>query len=147
MATKKTSKKNQTTKSKSKKAVDIEVQQARAELGPNELIIKFDHPHQILPKLLELARHFSDAHLELLTQPGVATDVLGGARARLIVSNCAHSTAWGATLSELALNPLIFRNCVASGVSQAGYVPPNIPASPNTRLIDVVLAIQGAPHQ
>jgi hypothetical protein len=135
------------TKKTSKKAQNVKLQQASTELGPNELKIKFDHPHQVLPKLLELAQHFSDAHLDLLSQPGIAADVLGGARARLIVSNCAQSTAWGATLADLALNPLIFRNCVASSVDQAGYIPPNIPATPNTRLIDVVLAIQGAPHK
>lgn len=74
-------------------------------------------------------------------------DVLGTARARAIVSNCAQSTAWQATLAELGLNPLIFRNCVASGVDNAGFVPPNVPATPDTRLIDVVAAIQGAPRQ
>ncbi len=77
-----------------------------------------------------------------------APDVLGGARARSIVSGCARSTAWTATLNELALDTLIFRNCVASGVDTAGYVPPpNIPSAPDTRLIDVVSSIQGAPRK
>jgi hypothetical protein len=74
-------------------------------------------------------------------------DVLGSARAEAIVSACAHSTAWGSTLSELGLNPLIFRNCVAERVKTTGYVAPDIPAMGDTRLIDVVAAIQGAPHK
>lgn len=116
---------------------------------PNELRIKFDHPDQILPKLIELAHELSETHDALLPETAVAVevDVLGAARARLIVSSCAQSTAWGATLGELGLNPLIFRNCVANGVDQAGYVPPPIPATPSTRLIDVVVAIQGAPRK
>jgi hypothetical protein len=131
-----------TKKGKRKKASS-----AVAELSTNELTIKFDHPHQILPKLLELASHFSEANAEFIAALPAAEDVLGAARARLIVSQCAQSTAWGATLGELGLNPLIFRNCVASGVDQAGYQPPNVPAGLDTRLVDVVIAIQGAPHK
>lgn len=135
-------------KKASEKARSIKLQPASVELKPNELIIRFDHPHQVLPKLLELAHHFSESYIDLLSESVPTVDVLGGARARLIVSFCAHSTAWTATIAELGLNPLIFRNCVAAGVNNAGYVPPtNIPASPDTRLIDVVAAIQGAPHK
>lgn len=74
-------------------------------------------------------------------------DVLGGAGARAIVSGCAGSTSWLSTLGDFGLNPLIFRECVRSGVDEAGYVPPPIPATPATRLIDVVTAIQGAPRR
>lgn len=135
-------------KKKPGRARTIKSQPASVGLRPNELTIKFDHPHQVLPKLLELAQHFSDHHVDLLTEVGPTEDVLGGGRARIIVSNCAHSTSWGSTLSELGLNPLIFRNCVAAGVNAAGYVPPDdIPSSGDTKLIDVVAAIQGAPHK
>lgn len=130
-----------------KGAGNIGLQPATAELRPNELRIKFDHPHQVLPKLLEVAHHFADSHVDLLSEAGPTDDVLGGARARLIVSNCAHSTAWGSTISELGLNPLIFRNCVAAGVDAAGYVAPDLPVTGDTKLIDVVAAIQGAPHK
>lgn len=151
MPTKNTSKKSKAAKKTSKKSHSSRSQQeATAELKPNELKISFDHPDQILPKLMELAQHFAGAPADLLLQPtapAVAADVLGGARARLIVSSCAQSTAWTATLNDLGLSPLIFRNCVAAGVSNAGYVPPPISATPDTRLIDVVAAIQGAPRQ
>ena len=127
----------------------VKPQAATAELGPNEINIRFHHPHQVLPKLLELAQHFSQDHInQLASLAPAAQDILGEARASIIVSNCAHSTAWLATLADLGLNPLIFRNCVSAGVSNAGYRPPsNIPASPDTRLIDVIAAIQGAPHK
>jgi hypothetical protein len=144
MATKKSTKKPKATKKSSKKSQHSEPGSAAAELKPNELLIKFDHPSQILPKLLELAHHFSPP---LEAAAPADADVLGGARARLIVSSCAHSTAWGATLSDLALNPVIFRNCVAAGVKGAGYVPPPIPATPDTRLIDVVAVIQTSPRK
>jgi len=120
------------------------VQPATTELRPNELRIKFDHPLQVLPKLLEVAQHFADNHVDLLSEAGPTDDVLGGARARLIVSNCAHSTAWDSTISQLGLNPLIFRNCVEAGVDGAGYVAPDLPVTGDTKLIDVVAAIQGA---
>lgn len=149
MATKKSSKKSKTTKKSSKKPSSTGESGASAELTPNELKIRFEHPSQILPKLLELAQQLSETHDEFLIQPATAVevDVLGATRARLIVSGCAQSTAWGATLAELGLNPLIFRNCVAAGVDAAGYVPPPIPATSNTRLIQVVAAIQGAPRK
>lgn len=118
---------------------------ATVELESNALTIKFDRPDQVLPKLLELAKHFSE--VDVAAEAPAEADVLGGARARIIVSQCAGSTAWQATLAELALNPLIFRNCVASAVDAAGFVVPNFPATPGTRLIEVVAAIQGAPRK
>jgi hypothetical protein len=149
MPKKKTTKKAKTTKKSSKKSLAGEKQKATSELGPNELRIRFDHPDQILPMLLELAQQLSEPHSSLLPLTTIAADVdvLGATRARLIVSSCAQSTAWTATLAELGLNPLIFRNCVANGVDNAGFVPPPIPATPNTRLVDVVIAIQGAPRK
>lgn len=145
--TRKKSMKTRKTEKKHEETIET-IQERWVELKENELVIKFDNRHQILPRLIELARHSSESHLSFLTQPGVTEDVLGGTRARIIVSTCAGSTAWTATLGDLGLNPLIFRSCVAAGVDQAGYVPPaNIPASPATRLIDVVFAIQGAPHK
>jgi hypothetical protein len=149
MGTKKTSKKSKTTKKSPKKSLSAERRQSTTELKPNELTVKFDHPSQILPKLLELAQQLSEDPHNLLIQPAttVEVDVLGAARARLIVSACAQSTAWGATLGELGLDPLIFRDCVSERVDQAGYVPPPIPATSATRLIDVVAAIQGAPRK
>lgn len=149
MATKKASKKSKATKKSSKKSLNTEQQRAVAELKPNELKIKFDNPNQILPKLLELAQQLSEAPGHLLLEPAAAVevDVLGAARARLIVSSCAQSTAWGATLAELGLNPLIFRNCVATRVDDAGYVPPPLFPTPGTRLIEVVAAIQGSPRK
>lgn len=117
------------------------------ELGDNELRIRFGHPAEVLPQLLVLADHFNEEHTGLLEE-NVADDVLGGARARIIVSGCARSTAWLTSLGELGLNPAIFRSCVASGVDRAGYVPPeHIPASPDTTLIEVVAAIQGSPRK
>jgi hypothetical protein len=126
---------------------NIKLQPATAELAPNQLTIKFDHPHHVLPKLIELAGHFAESHVDLLSEVGPTADVLGGARARVIVSNCAHSTAWSATLSDLGLNPLIFRNCVVKGVDDAGYVAPDLVVGPDTKLLEVVAAIQGAPHK
>ncbi|HLM02333.1 MAG TPA: hypothetical protein VK400_14875 [Pyrinomonadaceae bacterium] len=132
-------------------SADEKLPQQWVEFKKNELVIKFDNEHQILPKLLELAQHFSESQTDFASRSGafaaaIAQNVLGGARARQIVSNCGQSTAWGATLAQLALNPLIFRQCVATRVNQAGYIPPaNIPASSDTRLIDVVYHIQGAP--
>jgi hypothetical protein len=134
-------------KKKAGTARTIKSQPASVELGPKQLTIKFDHPHQLLPKLLEVAHHFADGHVDLLIEVGPSEDVLGGGRARLIVSNCAHSTSWGSTLSELGLNPLIFRDCVTAGVDAAGYVAPDLTVTGDTKLIEVVAAIQGAPHK
>jgi hypothetical protein len=156
MAPKKSTKKATSPREQSaKKARTTQRQPASVELGSNEIKIKFDHPHQVLPKLLELAHYFSEAQVDALAETSLpatavaaAGDVLGGARARIIVSSCTHSTAFLATLADLGLNPLIFRNCVALGVNNAGFVPPsNIPATPDTRLIDVVATIQGAPRK
>ena len=121
----------------------------RVEFRLNELIIKFDKPPEILSRLLESLQNVNEPAFKLFSQPATATeDVLGSAKAREIVSGCAGSSAWGMTIGELVLNPLIFRNCVASGVDDAGYIPPeDIPATSDTRLIDVVYAIQGAAHK
>jgi hypothetical protein len=121
---------------------------ATVELRPNEIKIRYDHPRQVLPKLLELARHFSDDHQDVLARIETADGVLGGAMARVIVSGCANSNAWDATLSELGLSRPVFRDCVVGGVDRAGYVSPDdIPAEADTKLIEVVAAIQGSPHK
>jgi hypothetical protein len=112
-------------------------------LCANELRIRFDHPNEVLPQLLALAEHFSEEHTSSLAEN--VENLLGGARARVIVANCTRSTAWLATLGELFLNLAVFRTCIASSVNAAGFVPPiNIPATPETTLIQVVAAIQGS---
>ena len=144
MVTKKAAKKTKTTSKATTKGKKQKTPKAktgaRVELYEKELTIKFDDPKQLLAKLVEATEQFAGA-------PTLAADVLGAARARLIVSQCAQSTAWGSTVGELGLNPLLFRNCVASGVDQAGFQPPNFPVGTDTRLIDVVIAIQGAPRK
>jgi hypothetical protein len=118
-----------------------------SELRGNELRIRFDHPRQLLSKVLQIAQALGDDLSEVRGIAPDADDVLGAVRARIIVSHCAASTAWLATLGDLGLNPLIFRNCVAEGVDQAGFQAPDIPATLDTRLIDVVAAIQEAPRK
>jgi hypothetical protein len=126
-------------------AGNVRLQGATTEFRSNEPRIKFGHPHEVLPKLLEVAQHFAESHVDLVLEPGSTEKAHGSARARLIFSNCAGSTAWGSAISELGLNPLIFRNCVAAGVNAAGNVSPvEIPAVGDARLIDVVAAPQGA---
>ena len=117
------------------------------ELFENELVIRFESRHELLPKLIAVAAHIGESHAAFLTQPGVTADVLGGSRARIIVSGCAKSNAWQMTLGELGLNLLIFRSCVHNGIDQAGYVPGAIPATADTRLAEVVVAIQDSPRK
>lgn len=115
----------------------------------NELVISFENEHEILPKLLNLAQHFSKTEANFFSQPELArADVLGADNASMIVSGCARATVWTATLGDLGLNPLIFRRCIAVEVDQAGYdASGRLQVNTGTRLAQVVFAIQGSPRK
>src|SRR5438874_11533625 len=97
----------------------------RTTLEKNRLIIHFRKIHEVLPTINGLVGHFADAHIDNFDHLTADSDeVLGGARARIIVSGCAGSNDWSATLDDLGLDSLIFQSCVEHGVEKAGYVPP-----------------------
>lgn len=75
-------------------------------------------------------------------------DVLGPESATSIVTECAFGQQdTSKKLSDiLGLNTVIFQSCVRKGVTDAGYRPGNIPASPDTTLDDVIDAIQDSPN-
>jgi hypothetical protein len=79
-------------------------------------------------------------------------EILGELAARAVVSSCAQSEVWTATLSHLLLDPDQFRQRVYDNVRSRAYriLFEDIPASPDTSLADVVAAIQlalpGDPH-
>lgn len=118
-----------------------------AKLGPNQLTISFDNTPDLLHKLLHVSKHLAAEHSGAVSE--IAVETLGSARAIVIVEGCAGSTDLQATLSSLGLNGLVFRKCVFNGVINAGFIIAleKIPANPNTRLLDVVIAIQGSPRR
>lgn len=119
---------------------------AKIRLSPGRLTISYDHPNQILPTLLDVSNHFAEQHIESLR--GLTDNVLGTARAQIIVSGCAGSTCWSCTLSDVQAPPNLFQTCVFNHVKSAGFAIElnQIPASSETQLADVVIAIQSAPN-
>lgn len=118
---------------------------AKVSFRPGALTISYDHPAQILPTLLDLSSHFAQQHID--SPKGVTDNVLGSGRAQTIVSGCARSTCWSCTLSDVQVPPAVFQTCVFNGVKQAGFTISldQIPATADTQLVDVVIAIQSAP--
>lgn len=117
---------------------------AKVQLSPGRLTVSYDHPNQILPTLLEVSRHFAAQHIA--SPEGIAGDVLGTARAQVIVSGCANSTCWSCTVGDIGVSPDIFQTCVFNHVTAAGFTISlnQIPASTDTQLVDVITAIQSA---
>jgi hypothetical protein len=117
---------------------------AKVQLGPGRVTVSYAHPNQILPTLLEVSGHFAAQHIA--SPEGIATDVLGTARAQIIVSGCANSTCWSCTLGDIGVSLDLFRTCVFNHVSDAGFTIAlnQIPALTDTKLVDVVTAIQSA---
>jgi uncharacterized membrane-anchored protein YhcB (DUF1043 family) len=133
---------------------------SRLSLNKKKLVIEYADSHDLLDKLLTATQAVSRFHTHaLLTsdqkQASSASflnqvadldvpDVLGPQRAYDIVTGCAGETDLSKKLSEIpALIPAIFQTCVQEGVTDAGYVPGNVPAAASTTLWEVVQAIQG----
>jgi len=76
---------------------------------------------------------------------------LGHARAVVIVCTCAKTSPLNLsrTIEELGVDGLPFQQCVFGSVTSLKYVidMDDIPDAPNTKLIDVVDAIQNAPKR
>jgi hypothetical protein len=105
--------------------------------------IEYSDPRHVLPHLMGLVSEFTDKHLEAAY---TGEDVLGTDAAKTIVSGCANSTCWTCTLGDLKLDSTLFQDCVFSGVQAKGRSidKSNIPATQDTQLYSVVMAIQGA---
>ena len=82
-----------------------------------------------------------------LADATAAPDVLGPIQATSIVTGCANGEQdTSKKLSEIpGLNTVIFQACVKKGVLNAGYQPGGIPASPDTTLDQVIMAIENSP--
>ena len=105
--------------------------------------IKYEDSRDVLPHLMKLVPEFTNDHLKSLVSD---EDVLGTDAAKEIVSGCANSTCWTCTLGDLKLDSALFQGCVFGGVKARGYsISKNeIPATQDTQLYAVVMAIQGA---
>lgn len=112
------------------------------------LHLEFDDPREVVPHLLDLASDFAGKHFSTAVYADGA-DELGTEAAREIVSGCAESTCWNCTLSDLHLDSMLFQGCVFNGVESKGYSisRDQIPASQDTQLYTVVMAIQHAPRK
>lgn len=108
--------------------------------------IKYSDPRHVLPHLLSLASEFAGRHFGKSIYTAAADDVLGTEAAKKIVAGCANSDCWNCTLGGLKLDSDLFQTCVFNGVAERGFhIDRNqIPASQDTQLYTVVLAIQGA---
>jgi len=107
--------------------------------------ISYSDPRHVLPHLMNLVSEFAPKHLT--PDPALAEkDVLGTDAAKEIVSGCANSQCWTCTLGDLKLDSMLFQGCVFTGVQAKGYFieRDKIPASQDTQLYTVVMAIQGA---
>lgn len=109
--------------------------------------ITYSDPRHVLPHLMGLVSEFTDKHFA--TDVPTDEDVLGTDAAKEIVSGCANSDCWICTLGDLKLDSTLFQGCVYAGVQGKGYTiaRDKIPASQDTQLYAVVIAIQGAKHQ
>ena len=121
------------------------VARAKVELSPGRLTVTYDHPNQILPTLLEVSSHF--ASQQIASPAGMASNVLGTARAQVIVSGCANSTCWTCPLGDIGVSLDLFQTCVFNHVTAAGFTIElnRIPAQAEIKLSDVVVAIEFAP--
>jgi len=154
MATKKSAKAAKKSQKTAKKT------SSRVSLNKKQLVIEYADSHDLLDKLLTATQAVSrfQTHAILTTNQKKASrpsfidqvadldvpDVLGPQRAYDIVTYCAGDTDLSKKLSEIpGLIPAIFQTCVQQGVSNAGYLPGNVPATPSTTLWEVVQAIQG----
>jgi hypothetical protein len=111
----------------------------------NSIHIEYSDPRHVLPALVALIPEFTEEHLA--SDPATANDdVLGTNNAQEVVSGCANSKCWTCTLGDLKLDSVLFQSCVQSGVKAKGYkISKNqIPASQDTQLFAVVIAIQRA---
>jgi hypothetical protein len=115
------------------------VAHAKVELSPGGLTVTYDHPNQILPALLEVSSHF--ASQQIASPAGMASNVLGTARAQVIVSGCANSTSWSCTLGDIGVSLDLFQACVFDHVTGAGFTIElnRIPAQAEIKLSDVVV--------
>jgi hypothetical protein len=107
--------------------------------------ISYSDERHVLPHLMNLVSEFTAKHLT--PDPALAAkDVLGTDAAKEIVSGCANSQCWTCTLGDLKLDSMLFQGCVFTGVQAKGYFieRDRIPASQDTQLFTVVVAIQGA---
>jgi hypothetical protein len=113
---------------------------------PGKISITYDDPRHVLPHLLGLASDFAGKHFDTVEYTSADDDVLGTEAAREIVSGCANSDCWDCTIGDLKLNSTLFQGCVYDGVTTKGYVieRKDIPATQDTQLYTVVMAIQGA---
>ena len=111
----------------------------------NSIHISYSDPRHVLPHLMELVSEFTPKHLVPDTAL-LEKDVLGTDAAKEIVSGCANSQCWTCTLGDLKLDSMLFQGCVFAGVQAKGYFieRDKIPASQDTQLFTVVMAIQGA---
>jgi hypothetical protein len=98
----------------------------------------------LLKRQITHAKLLAPLHADVTGQ-----DVLGHAAAITIVCACANTSPLNLprTLAELGVNGTAFQACVFRGVTKAGYRirMDDIPNSPSTTLISVVIAIQNAP--
>ena len=126
--------------STSKRSSEVEVTRTSKSIH-----ISYSDPRHVLPHLMKLVSEFTPKHLT--PDPTLAEkDVLGTDSAKEVVSGCANSQCWTCTLGDLKLDSMLFQGCVFTGVQAKGYFieRDNIPASQDTQLYTVVMAIQGA---
>jgi hypothetical protein len=111
----------------------------------NSIHISYSDPRHVLPHLMDLVSEFTPKHLAPDTAL-LEKDVLGTEAAKEIVSGCSNSQCWTCTLGDLKLDSMLFQGCVFTGVQAKGYFieRDKIPASQDTQLFTVVIAIQGA---
>jgi len=115
----------------------------KIERTPNSIHIDYSDPKDLLPHLADLVSEFTEKHLE---SAATLEGVLGTDAAKRIVSGCANSTCWTCTLADLKLDSTLFQDCVYAGVKAAKHSirKSDIPATQDTQLYAVVMAIQGA---
>jgi hypothetical protein len=133
-------------------------------LGKGQLRIKYSDSHDLMDKLLSVTHSVSRMHTRNILLPGVAgakirggtldsisfndPPTLGIAKALEIVSSCAGGEEDMTKKVGDVSTPIVFSNCVGSGVDSEGYKPPDyIPESPDTILLQVVEAIQDSPKK
>jgi hypothetical protein len=117
----------------------------RAAFSPDSVTIPFKNTGDLSHKLSRMWSHLAAQHAAMFrgSDAAIGDQILGPLRANVIVENCAKSTNLDLTLGQLMLDGQLFRTCVADHIRGAGFVPPdNIPASPDTKLIEVATCIE-----
>ncbi len=134
------------TKTAKKKALRRRIAPVQVQKSSGKITITYDQPHLVLPQLLTLASEFAKQHFASATYTTADQDVLGTEGARKVVFECSKSDCWICTLADLHLDSVIFQSCVFNGVQSKGYfiARDRIPASQDTQLYTVVMAIQNA---